>query len=234
MSNKTAEQIKKVCGEIEEMLLEKNRKYGDSALAPVRVFSKADPQEQIKVRIDDKISRMRNMQQDETEDVINDLIGYLILLKVAEREAASQTDVETKLGSGDSKQDDEAPQKKGEKNGESFQDLLLCEEILICEETLTLLDGTIVKAMKYDGTNHTQLMEWLAKKKAVGLTSSTDGTLVYNILDKKLFAYGSEVYPGDYLVIRASSASQVINPVEVIDCKRLSELVYGGNNGRIS
>jgi len=71
------------CDEIKEMLLDKNRKYGDSALKPVRVFSKASSIEQLKVRLDDKLSRLRNAQDDEDEDVVSDLIGYLILLKVA-------------------------------------------------------------------------------------------------------------------------------------------------------
>ena len=75
-------QICEVCDGVKEMLLEKNRKYGDSALAPVRVFSHADPAEAIRVRIDDKLSRLCHEQDDEDEDVINDLIGYLILLKV--------------------------------------------------------------------------------------------------------------------------------------------------------
>ena len=76
--------IATTCDSIKELLLEKNRKYGDSALNPVRVFSKSDSIEQIRVRIDDKLSRLRNQQQDEDEDVINDLIGYLVLLKVAQ------------------------------------------------------------------------------------------------------------------------------------------------------
>lgn len=75
-----------VCDEIKEMLLEKNRKYGDSALNPVRVFSKADPTEQIKIRLDDKLSRLRNQQGDEDEDVILDLIGYLVLLRIAKHQ----------------------------------------------------------------------------------------------------------------------------------------------------
>jgi len=36
---------------------------------------------QILVRIDDKLSRMSN--QDEDEDVVSDLLGYLVLLKIA-------------------------------------------------------------------------------------------------------------------------------------------------------
>ena len=76
--------IATTCDAIKELLLEKNRKYGDSALSPVRVFSKSDPLEQIRVRLDDKLSRLRNQQDDEDEDVVNDLIGYLVLLKVAQ------------------------------------------------------------------------------------------------------------------------------------------------------
>jgi len=75
--------IATVCDEIKELLLEKNRKYGDSALNPVRIFSKSDPLEQIRVRLDDKLSRLRNQQDDEDEDVIADLIGYLVLYQVA-------------------------------------------------------------------------------------------------------------------------------------------------------
>ncbi len=76
--------IATTCDSIKDLLLEKNRKYGDSALNPVRVFSKSDPLEQIRVRLDDKLSRLRNQAVDEDEDVINDLIGYLILYKIAQ------------------------------------------------------------------------------------------------------------------------------------------------------
>lgn len=75
--------IATTCDAIKALLLEKNRKYGDSALNPVRVFSKSDPLEQIRVRLDDKLSRLRNQQDDEDEDVIADLIGYLVLYQVA-------------------------------------------------------------------------------------------------------------------------------------------------------
>jgi hypothetical protein len=75
--------IATVCDQLKELLLEKNRKYGDSALNPVRVFSNASPLEQIRVRLDDKLSRLRNQQEDEDEDVLTDLIGYIVLYKVA-------------------------------------------------------------------------------------------------------------------------------------------------------
>ena len=81
--NEAGSKIVKMCDEIKLMLLDKNRKYGNSALEPVRVFSKADPIEQIKVRMDDKLSRIRNQQSDEDEDVWRDLAGYIVLLIVA-------------------------------------------------------------------------------------------------------------------------------------------------------
>ena len=71
------------CLEIAEMLVKKNISYGDSALSPIRLFSKADSKEQIKVRIDDKLNRVKNSQSFLGDNDIDDLIGYLILLKIA-------------------------------------------------------------------------------------------------------------------------------------------------------
>lgn len=71
------------CMEIALMLVEKNRSYGDSALNPIRIFSKADNVEQLKVRIDDKLNRVNNAQGFPGDNDIDDLIGYLILYKIA-------------------------------------------------------------------------------------------------------------------------------------------------------
>ena len=76
--------IAEVCDEIKELLLEKNRKYGNSALNPCRIFARSDRLEQIRVRIDDKLNRIKNEQGDEDEDVVKDLIGYLVLYTVAQ------------------------------------------------------------------------------------------------------------------------------------------------------
>ncbi len=72
--------------EIELMLTEKNRKYGNSALEPINIFSKLDKIEQLKISIDHKLKRIQNQQSDDIEDSVNDLIGYLILLKMAKIE----------------------------------------------------------------------------------------------------------------------------------------------------
>jgi hypothetical protein len=75
--------------DVRTMLVEKNRKYGNSALKPCRVFSKAGPVEQIKVRIDDKLSRLMSGQHDDTEDSEFDLLGYLVLLQIARHRAVA-------------------------------------------------------------------------------------------------------------------------------------------------
>lgn len=75
--------IRAECDALADMLIAKNQKYGNSALEPMRVFSKASPVEQILTRIDDKISRLRVASLDEDEDVVLDLLGYLVLLRVA-------------------------------------------------------------------------------------------------------------------------------------------------------
>jgi hypothetical protein len=76
-------QIWETCHEIAQMLIEKNISYGNSALDPARIFSTADSTEQLKVRIDDKLNRVKNNQGFAGDNDIDDLIGYLILLKIA-------------------------------------------------------------------------------------------------------------------------------------------------------
>jgi hypothetical protein len=71
------------CHSIAQMLIEKNIAYGDSALDPVRIFSKVDPVEQLRVRIDDKLSRLMKGTEYVGDNDIDDLIGYLVLLKIA-------------------------------------------------------------------------------------------------------------------------------------------------------
>lgn len=77
------------CGALADMLVEKNRKYGDSALQPLRLFSQADAVEQLRVRIDDKLSRIRSSQADDSEDAELDLLGYLVLLRIARKQAGA-------------------------------------------------------------------------------------------------------------------------------------------------
>ena len=71
------------CHEIAHMLIKKNIAYGNSALDPVRIFSRADAREQLHVRIDDKLSRIMKGTSYVGDNDIEDLIGYLVLLKIA-------------------------------------------------------------------------------------------------------------------------------------------------------
>jgi hypothetical protein len=81
--------IAEECAAIQTLLIGKNRAYGNSALDPVRIFSRASAREQILVRLDDKLSRLKRGST-VGEDVILDTIGYLILLRVLDRIAAMQ------------------------------------------------------------------------------------------------------------------------------------------------
>lgn len=76
-------QVSEVLIEIKELLISKNQKYGNSALEPLGVFSQLSAKEGLLIRIDDKLKRIKNgsLNRDD-EDVINDLIGYLVLLKI--------------------------------------------------------------------------------------------------------------------------------------------------------
>tara|TARA_R100001463_G_scaffold81978_1_gene136507 strand:+ start:885 stop:1244 length:360 start_codon:yes stop_codon:yes gene_type:complete len=76
--------LDKVVQSISKLLKQKNKDYGDSALSPLNVFSKLDAVESLCCRLDDKIARIRNKGiTDQTEDTVDDLIGYLLLLKMA-------------------------------------------------------------------------------------------------------------------------------------------------------
>lgn len=90
MSLTTVQQmIANECDKLKAMLLEKNNRYGNSAISPIRVFSQADNVSQILVRMDDKLSRIKNMTANngDNEDAMMDLAGYIILYKVAKQGA---------------------------------------------------------------------------------------------------------------------------------------------------
>lgn len=91
--SETQDRIAAECDGIKEMLLAKNRAYGDSAINPLRVFSRASTEEQILVRIDDKLSRLSRGKDTAAvpEDTVRDLIGYLVLLLIARESGKEPT-----------------------------------------------------------------------------------------------------------------------------------------------
>ena len=78
------QEVRSECNALAELLIEKNKHYGDSALNPVRIVSKASPEEQILVRIDDKLSRLGRGAM-AGEDVWMDLLGYIVLLRITQK-----------------------------------------------------------------------------------------------------------------------------------------------------
>ena len=77
-------QLDKTVEKIVKLLKEKNKAYGDTALNPSNIFSKLDSTEAICARLDDKLARIKNKGiTDKTEDTVDDIIGYLLLLKIS-------------------------------------------------------------------------------------------------------------------------------------------------------
>ena len=72
-----------VLNNVSEVLIEKNRKYGNAALEPIGLFYKGDSTASIAIRIDDKISRVRNSGELRKNDMF-DLLGYGLLLGISQ------------------------------------------------------------------------------------------------------------------------------------------------------
>ena len=84
MSKETQKKIKEVIRNVERLLIAKNKQYGDSVMEPIGLFAKGNPEELVRVRIDDKLSRLKS-GDDSIEsdiDIVEDLIGYLVLLRI--------------------------------------------------------------------------------------------------------------------------------------------------------
>lgn len=78
----TQDRIEEVTSGMCELLKEKNKRYGDSALNPKNVFFKGDATNSIRIRLDDKIGRVMNSNEIRVNDIC-DLIGYEVLLLIS-------------------------------------------------------------------------------------------------------------------------------------------------------
>ena len=66
------------------LLLAKNAAYGNAALNPISIFSRGTSAvEKINVRLDDKLSRVARGHDYGDEDVEVDVMGYLVLRRIA-------------------------------------------------------------------------------------------------------------------------------------------------------
>jgi hypothetical protein len=84
----TIELIDRECENIKALLIAKNKAYGNSFADPINIFCKLSAEDQINVRIDDKLNRIKKGQETDLvpEDTELDLIGYLILKRVLRHE----------------------------------------------------------------------------------------------------------------------------------------------------
>lgn len=87
----TAERIKEITDAMKDLLVYKNEKYGDSALNPINIFYQGNCADSIMIRLDDKISRIKNRKDyiPNTNDVC-DIIGYCMLLLIAKGVTAEE------------------------------------------------------------------------------------------------------------------------------------------------
>jgi len=79
MDKNTSWKINKITESLNDLLQYKNVNYGDSALNPIKVFSKVDAVNSLYQRADDKISRIQNSENLRVNDLV-DLMGYCVLI----------------------------------------------------------------------------------------------------------------------------------------------------------
>ena len=80
----TQQKIKDILSGMTDLLLYKNRKYGDPAIHPKKIFYKGDSTNSILIRLDDKIGRvMSNTEEKPRVNDVADIIGYCTLLLVS-------------------------------------------------------------------------------------------------------------------------------------------------------
>ena len=78
------EKIKEITNAMQDLLLYKNQKYGESALKPNNVFFKGDATNSILIRLDDKIGRIKsNTDETPRTNDVADIIGYCVLLLIS-------------------------------------------------------------------------------------------------------------------------------------------------------
>lgn len=95
MSNETdtRNKINEIMEAMEDLLLYKNRLYGNSALNPKQIFYKGDAVNSILIRLDDKLGRiMANTDEKPRINDVADIIGYCTLLLISM--GADKTDID--------------------------------------------------------------------------------------------------------------------------------------------
>ena len=82
--NDTQNKINEIMEAMKDLLLYKNRLYGNSALNPKQIFYKGDAVNSILIRLDDKLGRiMANTDEKPRINDVADIIGYCTLLLIS-------------------------------------------------------------------------------------------------------------------------------------------------------
>ena len=80
----TQDQIKDITNAMQDLLIYKNQKYGDSAIRPKNIFYKGDNVNSILIRLDDKLGRVISNPDDKPRiNDVCDIIGYCTLLLIS-------------------------------------------------------------------------------------------------------------------------------------------------------
>ena len=80
----TQTKIRIIMDSMKDLLLYKNKKYGDSAINPKKIFYKGDSTNSILIRLDDKLGRvMSNTEEKPRVNDVCDIIGYCTLLLIS-------------------------------------------------------------------------------------------------------------------------------------------------------
>lgn len=78
-----SEKFKLITESLCNLLTQKNKNYGNSALSPLGIFSKENSTSGLKIRLDDKLMRIKNCSELRKNDIA-DIMGYLTLLCISE------------------------------------------------------------------------------------------------------------------------------------------------------
>lgn len=78
----TTEDIQKLFENFKSFLIEKNNRYGDAALKPLRIFPGSPTEELICNHLNEKLSRIQNSNELRKNDIA-DTFGYLALLMIS-------------------------------------------------------------------------------------------------------------------------------------------------------
>lgn len=84
MQGSMEKRIAELTDAMKHLLIEKNKRYGNSALEPQRIFYKGDAQSSILIRLDDKLGRIKaNTESVPRVNDVADIIGYCTLLLIS-------------------------------------------------------------------------------------------------------------------------------------------------------